>query len=81
MLWRVYVPAWGWDPPSGAGAPRFGGRWNRCGRPALHAALELSTAWSEYNQGLVQHPGLARLHVAGLQTLFPTRKIQPPAPR
>jgi RES domain-containing protein len=36
--------------------------------PALHAALELSTAWSEYNQGLTQHPGLVvRLHLAGAQ--------------
>jgi RES domain-containing protein len=34
--------------------------------PAIYAALELTTAWSEYNQGLTQHPGLVvRLRLSG----------------
>jgi len=34
--------------------------------PAIYGALELTTAWSEYNQGLTQHPGLvARLRLTG----------------
>lgn len=65
-LWRVYVPAWGWQPLSGAGAARFGGRWNPVGMAAIYAAVELTTAWSEYNQGLTQHPGLVvRLLLTG----------------
>ncbi len=65
-LWRVYVPAWGWRPLSGDGAARFGGRWNPTGMAAIYAALELTTAWSEYNQGLTQHPGLVvRLRLGG----------------
>ncbi|MDW9698795.1 RES domain-containing protein [Sinorhizobium meliloti] len=57
-LWRAFVPRWAHMPLSGAGAARFGGRWNPIGMPAIHAARELSTAWAEYNQGFVQHPAL-----------------------
>jgi RES domain-containing protein len=55
VLWRAYVPRWAHDPLSGAGAARFGGRWNEVGQHCLYAACELSTAWAEYNQGFVQH--------------------------
>jgi RES domain-containing protein len=57
-LWRAYVPRWAHLPLSGEGAARFGGRWNPVGAPTIYAALELSTAWAEYNQGFVQHPAL-----------------------
>jgi RES domain-containing protein len=58
LLWRAYVPRWAYQPLSGEGAARFGGRWNRIGRPTVYAACELSTAWAEYNQGFVQHPAI-----------------------
>lgn len=58
MLWRAFVPRWAHEPLSGEGAARFGGRWNPVGAPTIYAARELSTAWSEYNQGFVQHPAL-----------------------
>lgn len=66
VLWRAYVPQWAHDPLSGAGAARFGGRWNALGQPCLYAARELSTAWAEYNQGFVQHPAtIAQLILTG----------------
>lgn len=66
VLWRAYVPRWAHAPLSGEGAARFGGRWNPVGAPAIYAALELSTAWAEYNQGFVQHPALiAQLRLQG----------------
>lgn len=65
-LWRAYVPRWAHAPLSGEGAARFGGRWNALRQPALYAALELSTAFAEYNQGFVQHPAtLAQLTLTG----------------
>ena len=57
-LFRAFVPKWAHDPLSGEGAARFGGRWNPVGAPTFYGALELSTAWAEYNQSLVQHPAL-----------------------
>lgn len=66
VLWRAFVPRWSWLPLSGEGAARFGGRWNPVGVPTIYAAMELSTAWAEYNQGFVQHPALiARLELCG----------------
>jgi RES domain-containing protein len=66
ILWRAYVPRWAHLPLSGEGAAWFGGRWNAAGTPAIYAALELSTAWAEYNQGFVQHPALiVRLVLTG----------------
>ena len=56
LLWRACVPQWAHAPLSGAGAARNGGRWNAIGQPCFYAAREISTAWAEYNQGLVQHP-------------------------
>lgn len=57
-LWRAFVPRWAHLPLSGEGAARFGGRWNPVGAKTIYAALELSTAWAEYNQSFVQHPAL-----------------------
>lgn len=68
VLWRAYVPQWSYQPLSGEGAARFGGRWNPVGVPTIYAARELSTAWAEYNQGFVQHPALiAQLELTNAQ--------------
>ncbi len=71
-LWRAFVPQWAHLPLSGEGAARFGGRWNPVGAKTIYAALELSTAWAEYNQSFVQHPALIaqfELHGARLADL------------
>jgi RES domain-containing protein len=60
------VPRWAHAPLSGEGAGRFGGRWNAPGQKAIYAAREMSTAFAEYNQNLVQHPAtIAQLKLTG----------------
>jgi len=42
---------WAFDPLSGKGAKRFGGRFNRPESSALYTSLDLTTAWMEAQQG------------------------------
>lgn len=50
MLFRGHSPKWAFQPLSGAGAARFGGRFNRPGLHALYLALDLPTATKEFQQ-------------------------------
>ncbi len=50
LLYRAHNPAWSRTPLSGEGAARFGGRFNRIGRPALYTSLAPETALREANQ-------------------------------
>jgi len=50
-VYRAHHPRWSFDPHSGAGAARFGGRLNPVGMAALYASLRLETAWLEAQQG------------------------------
>lgn len=50
-VFRAHNPRWAYAPTSGEGAARFGGRFNRPGKPALYLALTPKTAWMEAQQG------------------------------
>lgn len=50
LLYRAHNPVWARQPLSGEGAARFGGRFNRIGRPALYTSLAPETALREANQ-------------------------------
>jgi RES domain-containing protein len=50
LLYRAHNPVWSRTPLSGEGAARFGGRFNRIGRPALYTSLAPETALREANQ-------------------------------
>ena len=48
--YRMHSPRWSFEPTSGAGAAKHGGRANRPGVDALYLALETHTAIDEYQQ-------------------------------
>lgn len=50
LLYHAHNPVHAREPLSGAGAARFGGRFNRVGRPALYTSLAPETALREANQ-------------------------------
>lgn len=47
FVYRAHNPRWTWDPTSGEGARRHGGRFNRIGVPALYTSLTPVTAMRE----------------------------------
>ena len=56
-FWRVRAPRWAFDPLSGEGAARNGGRYNPKGRSALYMSADLNTAVAEYQQDLRNRAG------------------------
>ena len=50
LVYRAHNPRWTWDPTSGEGARRHGGRFNRIGVPALYTSLSPVTAMREASQ-------------------------------
>ena len=51
VAFRAHHPRWAYDPLSGEGARRHGGRFNPPGTAALYLSLRLETAWLEAQQG------------------------------
>ena len=52
VFWRMLSPRWAFDPLSGAGAARAGGRWNEPNQPALYLSDSHAVAIAEYQQDL-----------------------------
>lgn len=50
VLYRALTPRWAYQPISGAGAAKQGGRFNRPGTNALYLAFSADTAMREYQQ-------------------------------
>ena len=50
VVYRGHNPRWSYDPESGQGAKRHGGRFNRPGLACLYTSLSPETAWLEAQQ-------------------------------
>lgn len=51
-VYRAHNPRWAFDPDSGAGAARTGGRFNPVGLATLYTSRRFETAWIEAQQGM-----------------------------
>ena len=47
---RAHHPRWAFDPSSGEGAARHGGRFNRVGTATLYTSMRFEIAWAEAQQ-------------------------------
>lgn len=56
IAYRAHHPMWSYDPLSGNGAKKHGGRFNQPGHPALYLSLNPITAWMEAQQGFPFKP-------------------------
>jgi len=68
-FWRMLAPRWAFDPLSGAGAARAGGRWNAPGQPALYFSDSHATAIAEYQQDLPR-PGTLTAYDVNAQAIL-----------
>jgi RES domain-containing protein len=68
-FWRMLAPRWAFDPLSGAGAARAGGRWNEPGQPALYLSNSHATAIAEYQQELPR-PGTLTAYDVDAQAIL-----------
>lgn len=75
LLYRAHNPVWARKPLSGEGAARFGGRFNRIGRPALYTSLAPETALREANQAGMLQPTMLVAYRADIGPLLDGRDI------
>ncbi len=68
-FWRMLAPRWAFDPLSGAGAARAGGRWNAPGQAALYLSNSHATAIAEYQQDLPR-PGTLTAYDVDAQAIL-----------
>lgn len=68
-FWRMLAPRWAFDPLSGTGAARTGGRWNEPGQPTLYLSDSHATAIAEYQQDLPR-PGTLMAYDVDAQAIL-----------
>lgn len=56
QAFRAHDPRWAWNPESGEGACRHGGRFNPIGVDTLYLSLSFEAAWAEAQQAFPLKP-------------------------
>jgi RES domain-containing protein len=80
LLYRALNPIYAGEPLSGAGAARFGGRFNRIGRSALYTSLDPGTALREAHQVGTLQPTTLVAYDADIGPLLDGRDARALAP-
>lgn len=75
LLYRALSPVWAREPLSGAGAAKFGGRFNPMGVPALYTSLSPMTALREANQVGNLQPTTLVSYEAEIERVFDGRDL------
>ena len=80
LLYRALNPIYSRDQLSGAGAEKYGGRFNRIGHPALYTSLHVDTALHEANQVGTLQPTTLVAYAADIEPLLDGRDPMALAP-
>ncbi|MCY3874918.1 MAG: RES domain-containing protein [Rhodobacteraceae bacterium] len=73
-VYRAHNPQWSWDPLSGEGARRHGGRFNRPGIPSLYTSLSPLAAIREAEPlGRPMQPLVLCAYEVDVETVFDAR--------
>ena len=76
-MYRAHNPQWAWDPLSGEGARRRGGRFNRRGIPALYVSLTWSVAVGEASRiGIPLQPVLLCCYEVDSEPVFDATDVE-----
>ena len=77
LVYRAHDPSWAWDPISGEGARREGGRFNKKGIPTLYTSLSVEGAWVESNPfGIELQPRTLCAYRAEIEPIFDATDAQ-----
>lgn len=77
LVYRAHDPTWAWDPLSGEGARREGGRFNKRGIPALYTSLSVEGAWIESTPlGIDLQPRTLCAYRADVEPIFDATDAQ-----
>ena len=70
VVYRSHNPEWAWEPLSGEGARRNGGRFNKQGTPALYTSLTMLGALREASPYIILQPIVLCAYQVNVKPIF-----------